>query len=304
MELETIYKPIKNELAETEARIKRALINSDIFFSAPGEHLLRAKGKRLRPALVLLCAKLGKRNSEKAVDLAAALELIHTATLVHDDIIDNAKVRRKLPSLGVKFGLDTSILFGDFLFSKAFEIVSDLKIGSISSVLLRTTSAICQGEIRQLARAARPLEEKEYFQIIAKKTASLFSVCCETGGVLGGLGGEKTKELKTYGRNLGLGFQIADDCLDLVGDEKTAGKSLRLDKKTGKMTLPLIYLHRWPGKTQDEVINYSRMTAVKFEKRALAALGTFAESEAKASLKNIVEYIFASINGTRRSARC
>lgn len=304
MELETIYKPIKNELAETDARIKKALIHKDDFISGPGEHLLRARGKRLRPALVLLCAKLGKYDPKQAIDLAAAIELIHTATLVHDDIIDNAKVRRNLPSLSVKFGLDTSVLFGDFLFSKAFEIVADLKIRKICTVLLRTSSAICQGEIRQLSRATRPLKEKEYFEIIANKTASLFSVCCETGGMVGRLKKERIDGLKTYGHYLGLGFQIADDCLDLVGDERQAGKSLRMDEKKGKMTLPQIYLQRFPKMSKDEAVNYSRTVGLKFEKRALTALDAFSESEIKSSLQNMVEYVFASISRAQGKERC
>ena len=133
--------------------------------------------------------------------------------------------------------------------------------------------------------------------MIADKTASLFSVCCETGARVGGVGEGKIQKLKTYGRNLGLGFQIADDCLDLVGDEQKAGKSLRLDEKKGKMTLPMIYLQRFPARTPNEAVNYARMAAVKFEKRALGALGAFEDSEAKASLKNMAALVFSSING-------
>ena len=297
MELETIYKPIKNELAETEKRIRRALVTRDEFISGPGEHLLQARGKRLRPALVLLCSKFGKRNPKKAIDLAAAIELIHTATLVHDDVIDNAKIRRKLPALNVKFGIDASVLFGDFLYSKAFEIISGLKLSKITAVLLQTTNLICRGEMRRRNRASQPLLEKEYFKMIADKTASLFSVCCETGARVGGVGEGKIQKLKTYGRNLGLGFQIAVDCLDLVGDEQKAGKSLRLDEKKRKRTLTMIYLQRFPARTPNEAVNYARMAAVKFEKRALGALGAFEDSEAKASLKNMAALVFSSING-------
>lgn len=304
MELETIYKPIKQDLTEVERRIERVLFSRDKFLANIGRYCLRAKGKRLRPAVVLLAAKLGKPDPERAVDLAAAIELIHTATLVHDDIVDNAKTRRKLPSFNLKFGLDTSILFGDYLYSRAFELVADLRLAKLSSLLLRTTSVICQGEMRQLRRAARPLKSKEYFKLIADKTAALFSVCCETGGMVGGVSGGRLEGLAAYGHNLGLGFQIADDCLDLVGNEKKAGKSLRLDGQKGKMTLPLIYLRRFPEKSNEEAVQYSRTVAVKYEKRALAALDAFPSSAVKESLINMVEYVFASIDGTRRGARC
>lgn len=285
MQLKEIYKPIEKELGKVEERMQATLKNGGQAVSPISDYILNIQGKRLRPALVLLSAKTGKANPDKAVDLAASIELIHTATLIHDDIIDNAQVRRGHPSLNVKFGKDTAILFGDYLYSKAFEIISALNIPKITNVLLRTTNAICQGEMQQLRRVFQPVGEKEYLEIISDKTASLFSACCETGGTITGAKKKQIQALKEYGHNLGMLFQITDDCLDVVGDERE-----------GKMTLPLIYLRQFPRSSESQAIAYALAMADKFERKALAALDYFDESPIKEGLKGLIRYVNSRVN--------
>lgn len=280
MQLKEIYKPIEKELEKVESRLRDTIGDS-----AMGSYTLKARGKRLRPALVLFASKLGNPNPKQAVELAASIELIHTATLIHDDVIDNAKTRRKQPSINVKFGKDTAILFGDYLYSKAFEIISALNIPKITIILLQTTNAICQGEMQQLRRIFQPVREKEYLKIISDKTASLFSACCETGGIVSGANPHQLSNLQRYGHNLGMIFQITDDCLDVEGD-----------RREGKMTLPLIYLGRYPEKSENEAIGHALNAAGNYRIQALKAIDNFEKNKIKESLGNLVGYILSRIN--------
>jgi octaprenyl-diphosphate synthase len=296
IELKEIYKPVESDLKKVEIRLQEVLLNKNRFISTLSNYLLKAPGKHLRPALVLLSSKLGDSKSNQAIDLAAAIELIHTATLIHDDVIDNAEIRRKLPSLNVKFGKDTAILFGDYLYSRAFEIVTVLNIPKVTHVLLHATNAICEGEMRQLSRVFRSIKEKEYLEIISSKTASLFSACCQIGGVVAGVKKQQISNLRKYGHNLGMGFQIVDDCLDLIGDARKIGKGLELDAKCGKMTLPLIYLSQFPKKSKYEAVNYALDVAKNYERQALKAIDVFDENEIKKRFKYLVRYISNRVN--------
>jgi len=276
MELEEIFKPIEEDLERFECRLAEVLDDG----SSAGAHLKKMQGKRLRPALVLLSSKAGERRSSKTIELAAAVELIHTATLIHDDVIDGAKVRRGLPALNLKFSKSAAILFGDYLYSRAFEMISALNIPEITRALLWATNTICRGEMRQLFRAFQTVSEKEYLKIIADKTASLFSACCETGAMLAGANARLIGNLRNYGHHLGMIFQITDDCLDLAED-----------KQQGKMTLPLIYIKRHPGKSKKEAIGYALDIAKDHGRQALKAVNNFEKNEIKESFKNLVGYI-------------
>jgi octaprenyl-diphosphate synthase len=296
MELKEIFWPIEKDLQKVETRLQEVLNSQDKSVAKIGRYLLRSRGKRLRPALTLLSSRMGKTKRSQAIDLAASIELVHTATLVHDDVIDNATLRRKQPALNVKFGPDMAILFGDFLFSKSFKLLSALKIPKITSVLLQATNTVCRGEMQQLNKVFRPVGENEYIKVVARKTAALFSASAEAGGILGDVSNKKMRALQKYGHNLGISFQIVDDCLDFIGDEKKTGKTGRLDAKSGKMTLPVIHLRRFSSKSPGQAINYSLSVAKKYGGRALKELDVFEDGNIRQCFTDLIQYIIEKVN--------
>lgn len=298
MDLKEIYQPIRSDLTAMESRLQGLFRREkDEYVASIGRYVMRSPGKRLRPALVLLAAKLGRAKKAEAIELAATVELIHTATLIHDDIIDNAKMRRNQPAVNQKFGRDAAILFGDYLYSKAFEIVTTLRSFPINLLLLQNASLICQGEMHQLSKAFKPkLGEKEYVEIISNKTASLFATCCEAGGLLGKISAPEAVALKNYGHNLGVSFQIIDDCLDVAGDAKKVGKSLKLDAKNGKITLPGIFLNKFPKESKEDALRYATGVASKFGDSALKAIGTFENNRARQSFEKLIGYVIGQVS--------
>jgi len=243
MQLSEMYKPIKADLDRVEDVLRACLATEGTLVYQVSRSLLGASGKRLRPALVLLSSKIGDKGEDNVIYLAAAIELIHTASLIHDDVIDKADLRRKEATVNSKWGNEFSVLFGDYIYSKAFFLLARIEESEILSSLSRATSIMCEGEMIQIAeRYNWDLSEAEYLSIIGKKTASLFSASCELGALLGGADSEKVNALSRYGSNFGIAFQIVDDCLDITGEEKDLGKSLGSDLQGGKMTLPLISL--------------------------------------------------------------
>ncbi|MBI5400139.1 polyprenyl synthetase family protein [Candidatus Saganbacteria bacterium] len=294
MELKKIYRPIARELRQVEKKLQRLFDNvDDDFIASLGNYVVRKPGKRLRPALALLSAKFGRGEpAKKIVDLAVAIELIHIATLVHDDVIDNAKLRRGQPTVNVKFGRDAAILLGDYLYTLAFNRVTAINSSEITTSLLQTARTICQGEIRQLwnsARSAADVKFPEYIKIAADKTAALFAACCETGGIIGRVKKDKLQALKKYGYNLGISFQIVDDCLDLVGTEAALGKTVSLDAGNGRMTLPLIYLR----KTRDKslAVKQALKQARHFGTKARRSLNVFKTGEIQKTFDSLVAYV-------------
>lgn len=294
MKLDEIYKPIKKELEETDRVLEKELNSSYPFLSRLNHYTLSSPGKRLRPALVLLSSKaVGSRDIEKSVNLAAAIELIHTATLIHDDIIDKAAYRRGIETVNTKWGNNISILFGDYLFSTSFRLLSRLKVPTILSYLSSVTNRICEGEMKQLQMAfLRNLGERAYLEIIEKKTASLISASCKTGAILGDAKDTQIRGLEGFGRNFGMAYQIIDDCVDLVGDEKKAGKTLGSDLREGKYTLPLIYLMQC---TKQQAVEKAIRKAGDFIKRAKNRLSVLENSIFKNSLINLSDFIVKRI---------
>jgi len=204
------------------------------------KHILSSGGKRIRPILTIISSYMCGYNLDKHFLLAASVEFIHTATLLHDDVIDESKLRRGKTTANALFGDKASILVGDFLFTKAFELMLDSQSIEVLNLLAKASSIIAQGEILQLATLNDcNTSEEKYLQVIFSKTASLFSAATEIGPILSGEDDRKRIALKEYGKNLGLAFQIIDDALDYVGKE-TIGKSLGDDFKEGKVTLPII----------------------------------------------------------------
>ncbi len=206
-------------------------------------HVGKIKGKRFRPALLFLAGKCSGKLVPQHVDLAVVVELIHTATLVHDDIIDEAVVRRHVETINFKWGREISILFGDYLFSRAYTILSTLDSQVSTLVISQTINILCEGEIVQLLRRYdRKITEEEYFSIIERKTASLCAASCKLGAISSGANKKLSEALTNYGLKVGMAFQIIDDCLDVMGKEDKIGKTLNTDAQTGKLTLPFIRL--------------------------------------------------------------
>lgn len=244
MELKDIISPIANELDMVKKRYASELKAHSEPIKGIGRYILNTHGKFFRPTLVLLSARLGHNgNLDKATAVGVAIELIHTATLIHDDIIDEATLRRNQKTVNSKWGNAISVIAGDYVLSKAFNIISKLNEPKILSIFSRTARMMCEGEITQLANAYNfEITQEKYLDIIRSKSAYLISDCCAVGAMLGCLEDKKINRLKAYGLNLGLAFQIIDDCLDLVGDETDLGKAIGQDMDKGKLTLPIIFL--------------------------------------------------------------
>jgi octaprenyl-diphosphate synthase len=205
----------------------------------------RYGGKQLRPAMVLLAGKAAGEITEAHIAVAKIVELIHTATLVHDDILDGAALRRRVPTLNALHGSEISVLLGDYVYARAFHMSVQLEDPACSRVLAEVTRIVCQGEIVQtLHRFDIAWTEEQYFRVIRDKTASLYGAACRLGGHYAGGAEPLLAELETYGVQLGTAFQIVDDCLDLAGEEAVVGKSLGTDFTKGKLTLPLLHIAR------------------------------------------------------------
>jgi octaprenyl-diphosphate synthase len=238
-----LFAPIARDLEEVERVLARTLESKRPGVGRLIEHLGHYRGKRLRPALLLLTAQACGRVTAAHHTLAAVAEMIHTATLVHDDVLDAAAVRRHVSTVNTLWGNQTSILLGDYLFTHAFHLTSTLGDATACRLIGEATNRVCEGELHQICqRGNLELTEEEYFDIVDGKTAALTACCCQLGALYSGKPPEVVSRLMAYGRGLGIAFQIADDLLDLVGEERTTGKSLGTDLEQQKLTLPLVHL--------------------------------------------------------------
>ncbi len=213
------------------------------------EHIAGYRGKQLRPVMVFLSAMAvrgaqhGGALSDDVVQVAKVVELLHTATLVHDDVLDGAGMRRRIATVNHMQGVEVAVLLGDYIYAKAFHMAVQLHDPACARWLAETVRVICQGEITQvLHRFDFDWTEKQYFRVIEEKTASLYAAGCRLGGHYAGGSEARLRALEEYGLELGIAFQIVDDCLDLEGDERVVGKSLGTDLSKGKITLPMLYL--------------------------------------------------------------
>jgi octaprenyl-diphosphate synthase len=235
--------PISRDLEAVEQILQRTLANPRPCVAQLLTHLVHYKGKRLRPMLLLLTARACGRVCSAHHTLGAVVEMIHTATLVHDDVLDGATVRRHVPTVNAGWGNQNSILLGDYLFTHAFHLASTLDDVRACRIIGQATNRVCEGELHQgTERGNLALAEADYMDIIDGKTAELTACCCRLGALYSGAEPAVVEGLARYGRCLGLAFQIADDLLDLVGEERTTGKSLGTDVEQQKLTLPLIHL--------------------------------------------------------------
>jgi len=238
-----MFAPIGQELAAVEDRLRAVLHHTDPFIDELAQRSFRLGGKRLRPALLLLTAQAVGQINDNHRTLAAVVEMIHTATLVHDDVLDEADIRRYEDTINARWNNQTSILLGDYLFSQAFYLASSLETTFGCRTIGRSTNIVCEGELLQTAASGNfDLSREQYFRIIEAKTAELCACCCSLGAHYASCDPQTVEQLKTFGQQLGIAFQIADDLLDLVGEEQTVGKSLGTDLTKQRMTLPLIML--------------------------------------------------------------
>ncbi|MCC7308249.1 MAG: polyprenyl synthetase family protein [Acidobacteria bacterium] len=242
-----VFDLIRNEMTLVEAEFKRQAASNIQAVDYLGEYLRSSGGKRMRPALLLLAnyACGGNAASENVIRMATVMEMLHTATLVHDDIIDNAAKRRGRESVNARFGNHMAVLMGDWLYMSAFETALKERSLAILDILTRLTRKMTEGELIQLTVIGNTgITEDAYFDILRRKTAYLFSGCCEIGAILANANTERQAAFRDFGMNLGVAFQLADDLLDFTADETALGKASGADLLEGKLTLPLILLCR------------------------------------------------------------
>lgn len=264
MNLERVYQSIKKELKKVEEILEISIGQSkNKSISKIGRFLLEAGGKRIRPALVILSAKasLTKPSTfrpEQVIKIASAVELIHMASLIHDDVIDHAKLRHNKPTINSKWGQDVSIALGDYLYSSAFKLISTCNNLDILRCISSATEQMCKGELIQVCeRNNLSLLKQRYYLIVKQKTAALFAACCQSGAMLSDSQAEIQNALKDYGLNFGIAFQIADDCLDLIGEKEDLGKTPGADFSVGELTLPLLNLLTQP-KDKNRILSLIR----------------------------------------------
>lgn len=318
METVGIFDSIKAAMEEVETRFYKELKPESNSLADLITHISKYKGKRLRPALVLLSGKCAGDILPQHIDLAVVVEMVHTATLVHDDIIDEASMRRHVESVNSKWGREISILFGDYLFSRGFTILSALDSQIATLLLSQTVNIMSEGEIIQLQRRYDiELNEHDYFDIIERKTASLCAASCRLGATFAGANRKVSDMLSNYGLKVGIAFQIVDDCLDMMGTEEEIGKSLNTDIQKGKLTLPLIRLVNQLPKnklettrelifqndaketknailellTEHDAVEYAFNTARNIVKQAQEEIAPLPDTKYKTALLELADYI-------------
>lgn len=312
-----IYQPIRSELEEVERLLQEEVRSDHPFIGLLMKHGFRLGGKRMRPALVVFSGLACGAVQPQHLRMAAAIEMVHTATLIHDDVLDEAEIRRHLDTVNARWGNEVSVLLGDYLFARAICLVNSLSDSRASEVMGDASRVMCEGELRQVeCRGNYAMSEDLYTQIIAAKTAALIAACCELGAHLAGGGAAAQAALISYGRHLGIAFQITDDLLDLSGDEATTGKSLGTDLVKQKPTLPLIRLlqqataqdrerllailtgsdnHRpealRPYLERSDALDYARSRAAWYAGQAAAELAVLPPTPARDSLARLAEFV-------------
>ncbi len=310
---------VAKDLERVEGAIGADTICSIAAVTAISQYLQEGGGKRLRPSLLLLSTKLCGYEGDAAVRLAAVVEIIHTATLVHDDVIDNAEVRRGRPSANRRWGNQTSVLAGDWLYMQAFSLALRERNFRVLDLLIDLTQMMVEGELMQMDLRGRiDITEHDYLDLVHRKTAGLFSVCGRLGAVLGDAEGEAERRLADYGWNLGMAFQLVDDLLDFTASERVLGKPVANDLREGKVTLPLILvLKQGTPEERDLVetvvrdggydtvplnkilellqkynaIEQAERRALEFTEKALAELGHFPDSDYRRALYAVADWV-------------
>lgn len=255
MSIESIRSLIAPDMGEVDTVIREKLYSDVVLIRQVSEYIINSGGKRLRPALVILSAGAFGYAGKHHHDLAAIVEFIHTATLLHDDVVDASELRRSKATANALFGNAASVLVGDFLYSRAFQMMVDVDNMRVMRVLADATNTIAEGEVLQLLNVRDPdVDEENYLRVIRYKTAKLFEAATRLGAILSNAGPEEEKAMAVYGMNLGTAFQLTDDILDYSGDYQETGKNLGDDLAEGKPTLPLIHAMKTGSQAQAAVI--------------------------------------------------
>ena len=241
MSIGSIFKPVQPEMAQVEDRLDEVARTAPLEMIDQLKHALKDGGKRIRPALTLLTGKFYKYNLDLLLPMATGVELLHTATLIHDDTIDDSQLRRGKASIKHRWGNSNAVLLGDYLFATSAGMVAETRNIRVIKLFAQTLMTICTGEIEESTSIFNKSRER-YFQTIGDKTASLFAAATESGAVLSKAPEDVVQSLKSYGYNLGMSFQIVDDILDFVGQKETLGKPIASDLSKGIFTLPVILL--------------------------------------------------------------
>jgi octaprenyl-diphosphate synthase len=319
MDIKQVFSFIKKDMDKVEKTLKKYTLSEVALATKISNYTLFSGGKRVRPAIFMICAKMCGYDKADLYPLACAVELLHTATLLHDDVIDGASLRRGKKCANIVWENKASILVGDFLNARVFNIFMDTRDLEIIELFTRSTLNIINGEIFQLTKEKDiKITQDEYFYIVKNKTAVLMSAAAAVGGILAKRPENEKKALKSFGLNLGMAFQIIDDALDYDADEKELGKSMLADLKEGKITLPLIHIlengtradksmiskiiasEKHSQKDAKEVlglikkydsIDYVKGVAGSFIKKAVKQLGCFPDSREKEALLTIADFI-------------
>ncbi len=236
-----VFELLRDDLAAIEREFGRDTVSNVGVITEIGEYLRAGGGKRIRPAMLLLSSKLFGKNGRSIIRLGAVVEIIHTATLVHDDIIDEAETRRGRAAANTQWGNAKCVLAGDWLYMQAFKIAVQERNFRVLDVLIDLTQRMVEGELLQLQKLGRCISLEEHFDLIERKTACLFSVCMRLGAILAGASTQQEEALASYGHNVGMAFQIVDDVLDLTASEDILGKPVGSDLREGKVTMAVIH---------------------------------------------------------------
>ena len=306
-----VFELLRDDLAAIEREFGRDTVSNVAAITEIGEYLRGGGGKRIRPAVLLLSSKLFNYEGRGAVRLGAVMEIIHTATLVHDDIIDEAQTRRGRPAANTQWGNSKCVLAGDWLYMQSFRIALQERNLRILDALIELTQQMVEGELLQMEKLGKCISQEEHFDLIYRKTACLFSVCMRMGAILGNASPQDEEKVAQYGRHLGMAFQIVDDVLDLTASESTLGKPVASDLREGKATMAVIHaLERcmpeehariesvlrnraFTGVTHEQILEilnkygsidaaYNR--AAEYAESARKAICTFPDSEIKRAL--------------------
>ncbi|MFZ6756815.1 octaprenyl diphosphate synthase [Undibacterium sp. Ji50W] len=307
---------IASDMSEVNQVIRNKLHSEVPLVNQIAEYIISAGGKRIRPVLVLLVANAYQYQGKHHHELAAIVEFIHTATLLHDDVVDESSLRRGRKTANALFGNAASVLVGDFLYSRAFQMMVSINNMQIMQILADATNVIAEGEVLQLLNMHDPdVTEERYLQVIRSKTAKLFEAAAQIGALIAGAGEQEIEAAGEYGRSLGTAFQLIDDVLDYSGNAEDIGKNVGDDLREGKPTLPLIYLMKNGNAAEQELVRaciehgdesqfdailsaitssgalaYTQNEAVKAADRAATAIATLPESKYKQAMVQLCAF--------------
>jgi octaprenyl-diphosphate synthase len=320
--LSQIFEPIRADLEKVDVEFARHVQSQVELIPKIGQYIQTAGGKRMRPAVLLMAARLSGYEGDRSILYAAVVEFIHTATLVHDDIIDDSDLRRGRLAVHSRWGNDITVLLGDYLYIKSMALALTHDTLDIVRLLCDVTLRMIEGELYQLTKNGdADISEEEHFDIIRRKTAYLFGGCAQIGGLLGKVTPDREKALREYGFNLGIAFQLVDDLLDFTGDAHAVGKPVGSDLREGKVTLPLIHLlaqsndgagsrivrdiiasrsvteEQWSALLsvlkEHASIDYAYRRAVEFAERAKKPLYAFPRSSERDALLALPDYVLS-----------